>query len=94
MIQVSDMLCDVLTSNSGIPNVLASGGYLVQLTEDLLPCASEAADWYDAERGASLTRVSNFGTDPSGNLTLLVDSTVNSNHAPQDIVQHLICVST
>ncbi|KAK0134962.1 hypothetical protein N1851_029231 [Merluccius polli] len=48
----------------GIPNVLASGGCPVKITEDLLPCASEAADWYDTERGSSLTRLSTFGTDP------------------------------
>lgn len=48
----------------GIPNALASGGCPVKIAEDLLPCASDAADLYDAERGSSLTRQSSFGRDP------------------------------
>lgn len=48
----------------GIPNALASGGCPVRIAGDLLPCASDAADLYDAERGSSLTRQSSFGRDP------------------------------
>ncbi|KAM7012019.1 uncharacterized protein LKV04_022591 [Tautogolabrus adspersus] len=37
----------------GIPNVLASGGCPVKMSEDLLPCASVAADCQSAEVGKS-----------------------------------------
>lgn len=70
--------------------MLVSGGCPVKMTEDLLRCASEAADWYNAERGSSS---STFGTDPFaseeererarnhftqafGDLSVLFDSTV------------------
>ncbi|XP_056265526.1 uncharacterized protein LOC130190237 isoform X2 [Pseudoliparis swirei] len=47
----------------GIPNYLARDGCPNKLSTDLLPNASVAADWYDQEVG-SLTRVSDFGTNP------------------------------
>ncbi|XP_041843882.1 uncharacterized protein LOC121641670 [Melanotaenia boesemani] len=48
----------------GIPNNLAQCGCKANVTEDLLPEASAAADFYRQEVGSSLTRESVFGTDP------------------------------
>ncbi|KAF4118127.1 hypothetical protein G5714_000178 [Onychostoma macrolepis] len=48
----------------GIPNVLAEGGCLKKISEELLPHANEAAELYEAELGSSLTRHSVFGRDP------------------------------
>ncbi|KAM6952070.1 uncharacterized protein PEZ65_009234 [Lycodopsis pacificus] len=47
----------------GIPSYLAREGCPKKLSTDLLPDASVAADWYEQEVG-SLTRVSQFGTNP------------------------------
>ncbi|KAJ8356554.1 hypothetical protein SKAU_G00193480 [Synaphobranchus kaupii] len=45
----------------GIPNVLATHGYMAKINEDLLPSAYTAADLYDGEHGAKLKRESHFG---------------------------------
>lgn len=43
---------------------MAHGGCQKKISVDLLPNASEAADWYDREARSSLTRVSAFGRNP------------------------------
>ncbi|KAF4114301.1 hypothetical protein G5714_004524 [Onychostoma macrolepis] len=48
----------------GIPNQLAGTGTPRQITADLLPDATVAADMYDSDMGSSLTRISSFGSDP------------------------------
>ncbi|KAL2084316.1 hypothetical protein ACEWY4_019834 [Coilia grayii] len=48
----------------GIPNILASGGCPTKITQDLLPHAAQAADYYQHDIGSSLTRLSCFGADP------------------------------
>ncbi|XP_049326730.1 uncharacterized protein LOC111191866 [Astyanax mexicanus] len=48
----------------GIPNLLAQGGCPKKVSPDLLPDATEAANQYDQEVGASLTRLSTFGRNP------------------------------
>ncbi|XP_062331322.1 uncharacterized protein LOC134031631 [Osmerus eperlanus] len=51
----------------GVPNILAPHGCVKKVTEDLLPCASSAADLYEADTRSSLTRSSTFGIYPFGN---------------------------
>ncbi|XP_038561037.1 uncharacterized protein LOC119893145 isoform X2 [Micropterus salmoides] len=48
----------------GIPNHLAGTGTPRQITTDLLPDATVAADMYHRDMGSSLTRVSSFGSVP------------------------------
>ncbi|XP_049892050.1 uncharacterized protein LOC126384797 isoform X2 [Epinephelus moara] len=48
----------------GIPNDLAAGGCPAKVSEDLLACASVAADGYDQVLGSSLSRDAAFGVDP------------------------------
>ena len=52
-----------LISGRAIPAVLAVDGCSKKISADLLPEASLAADLYEREVG-SLTRVSQFGTNP------------------------------
>jgi hypothetical protein len=48
----------------GIPNELAAAGCPAQISEDLLPSASVAADRYEQEFESSHSREAAFGVDP------------------------------
>lgn len=43
---------------------MATGGCPTKITQDLLPHAPQAADYYQNDTGSSLTRLSCFGADP------------------------------